>query len=379
MNRGETTGEPAVEKNPYFFDIDEDITRAWTLPAVAYTDPVLFEQVANRVFRRSWHLVATTDDVSVPGQVLPVTLLEGCLDEPLLITRDQTDVLHCVSNVCTHRGTILCENAGVHAVLTCRYHGRRFQLDGTVRSMPEFEGVDGFPAESDHLPKVPFGVWGKFAFASLDPDYTLDELIGPVKKRVPWVDAWDLVFDASRSRDYLVQANWALYCDNYLEGFHIPYVHSALNAALDYGEYTTELQPRGVLQLGVAKGAEDCFDLPPDSPDHDKRVAAYYFWLFPNCMLNVYPWGISVNIVQPLAIDRTRIAFRSYVADPSRLDRGAGAGLDRVEREDEAIVEAVQRGMRASLYSRGRYSPTRERGVHHFHRLLASALEHDPM
>jgi choline monooxygenase len=62
------------------------------------------------------------------------------------------------------------------------------------------------------------------------------------------------------------------------------------------------------------------------------------------------------------------------VWDASRLDAGAGAGLDRVEREDEAIVEAVQKGLRSRIYARGRYSPTRETGTHHFHRLLADAI-----
>ena len=62
------------------------------------------------------------------------------------------------------------------------------------------------------------------------------------------------------------------------------------------------------------------------------------------------------------------------MGDASRLGEGAGASLDRVEAEDEAIVEAVQRGVRSRLYERGRYSPTREQGVHHFHRLLTAAL-----
>jgi choline monooxygenase len=92
-------------------------------------------------------------------------------------------------------------------------------------------------------------------------------------------------------------------------------------------------------------------------------------------MLNFSPWGLSVNLVQPQAIDRTRVIFRSFVWDESRLDQGAGSGLDRVEAEDEAVVENVARGVRSRLYRRGRYSPTRERGVHHFHRLLAEFLQ----
>jgi choline monooxygenase len=92
-------------------------------------------------------------------------------------------------------------------------------------------------------------------------------------------------------------------------------------------------------------------------------------------MLNFYPWGLSVNLVQPDGPRRTRVAFRSYVGDTATLGKGAGGALDRVEAEDEAIVHAVQRGVRSRLYHGGRYSPTRERGVHHFHRLLAEFLK----
>jgi choline monooxygenase len=84
---------------------------------------------------------------------------------------------------------------------------------------------------------------------------------------------------------------------------------------------------------------------------------------------------MSVNVVRPLGPDRTRVSFLAYVWDPARLDRGAGSGLDRVEREDEAVVESVQKGVRSRAYHRGRYSPKREQGVHHFHRLLERFLK----
>ena len=94
-------------------------------------------------------------------------------------------------------------------------------------------------------------------------------------------------------------------------------------------------------------------------------------------MLNFYPWGLSINIIRPLAKDLTKVSFLTYVSDNTKLDKGAGAGLDRVEREDEAIVEMVQRGMQSSFYSTGRYSPKREQGVHHFHRLIAQYLNNE--
>jgi choline monooxygenase len=268
----------------------------------------------------------------------------------------------------------VCEGAGVEKSLRCRYHGRAFHLDGRFRSMPGFEGAEGFPSPSDDLPQVPHGTLGPLVFASLRPAAPLEELLRETAARVSWMRLSELTFDPVRSRDYLVRAHWALYVENFLEGFHIPYVHAALAAALDGGAYRTELHPRSSVQIGIAAPGEECFDVPAGSPDHGQRVAAYYFWLFPATMLNFYPWGLSANVVVPLAPDRTRVRFLTWVGDPARLERGAGAGLDRVEREDEAVVESVQRGIRSRLYDRGRYSPTHERGVHHFHRLLAATL-----
>jgi choline monooxygenase len=357
------------------FQVDADITSAQTLPGVFYTNPAYFDLCREKVLRQSWQFIADAQSIKIPGQCLPVTLLPGCLDEPLLLTRDKADQLHCLSNVCTHRGTILCEHAGVEKALVCRYHGRRFDLDGTFRHMPEFEKTKDFPSPADSLPRVPFGSLADcFYFASLAPAAPLDQLLAPMLARIGWLPLREFRLDRARCRDYLVRANWALYIDNYLEGFHIPFVHASLNEAIDYGEYTTELFDRSNLQLGIAKPGEPTFDLPAVSPDRARRVAAYYWWLFPNTMFNFYPWGLSINVVEPLGHDRTRVRFLSYVWDASKLDQGAGAGLDRVEREDEAVVEAVQAGTRSSLYTRGRYSPTREQGVHHFHRLLAASL-----
>jgi phenylpropionate dioxygenase-like ring-hydroxylating dioxygenase large terminal subunit len=358
-------------------EIDEEIGRASTLPGRLYADPAVYALARERVFARSWQWLGEADRVKVPGAVWPQVLLEGCLDEPLVLTRDRDDRLHCLSNVCTHRGALVCQGEGVEPALRCRYHGRRFALDGRFLSMPEFDGVEGFPSPQDDLPAIPHARWRKFLFAALDPALPFAEWTAEVEARVGWLPIEEACFDPARSRDYLVRANWALYCDNYLEGFHVPYVHSGLAAALDYDLYRTELFRWSSLQVGIAKGGEDTFDLPASSPDHGQAVAGYYFWLFPNLMLNVYPWGLSVNVVRPLAPDRTKVSFLTYVWDAERLDRGAGGSLDRVEREDEAVVESVQLGVASRAYDRGRYSPKRETGVHHFHRLLLAALRGD--
>ena len=359
-------------KNRY--EIDPDIRKASTLPATFYRDADAFHESKERIFARSWQFVGDTDSLKAPGQIVPVSLLDGFLSEPLILTRDHGDRLHCLSNVCTHRGTTLIEGCTNERVIQCRYHGRRFGLDGKFLSMPEFDEAEDFPSEKDHLPEVPMGCWDKFIFTSLAPVHALEVLLAEMKQRVGWLPLGEFQYDATRSRDYLVHAHWALYCENYLEGFHLPYVHQDLTAALDYGSYRTELFAHSNLQVGLGRSGTRCFDLPRSSPDYGQDIAAYYFWLFPNTMFNFYPWGLSINVVKPLAADRCKVSFYTYVHDASLLDKGAGAMLDKVEREDESVVEAVQRGVSARAYLSGRYSPKREQGVHHFHRLLAQSL-----
>ena len=91
-------------------------------------------------------------------------------------------------------------------------------------------------------------------------------------------------------------------------------------------------------------------------------------------MLNFYPWGLSVNIIKPVSVNKTKVVFRSYVWDESKLNTGAGADLDKVELEDEEIVQQVQKGIESRFYKSGRFSPKMEKGVHHFHYLISNFM-----
>jgi choline monooxygenase len=201
------------------FEIDPDIRVARTLPARVYSDPEVFRLQRDRLFARTWQYAGHDDLVKVAGQVHPFTLLPGALDEPLLLTRDQNDRIRCLSNVCTHRGTLVVEGPGHEQQLRCRYHGRRFTLDGRFHSMPEFEQTVNFPSKSDDLPEVALGFWERFLMVSLAPAMSFAEVAWPMTARLAGLPFGALVYDAAGTRDYLVSANWALYVDNYLEGF----------------------------------------------------------------------------------------------------------------------------------------------------------------
>jgi choline monooxygenase len=286
----------------------------------------------------------------------PVTLLPVYIDEPLLLSRVGDGTI-CMSNVCTHRGKILVEEPCKPDLIRCCYHGRRFALDGKFLSMPEFDGVESFPSDSDNLPRVPLAERGGFLFASVNPIDSFENFIADVADRFGGIDPHQLKLTGTR--DYEIDAHWALYCENYLEGFHIPFVHKSLNTILDYGTYSTETFRYTSLQTGYGE---------------DGEIAGRYLFIFPNTMFNFYPWGVSVNIVKPVSPTKTIVSYLTYVSDVSKTGTGAGGDLDRVEMEDQAVVASVQKGIRSRFYSQGRYSPTREQGTHHFHRLIAEFM-----
>lgn len=352
-----------MDSDPYV--VAPEIGSARTLPGRYYRDRGVWHAQRERLFPRTWHLFPGT--APDPGEQVPWTLLPGVLDEPVVVMGDGA---RCLSNVCTHRGAVIVTERQRARSLRCPYHGRRFSIDGRCLSAPGFERRDGFPGDDDHLPTIPLGAFGPLRWASLAPVVPLDEQLRPLGERTGWLP-WDrLRADPGRARSYRFPANWALYVDNYLEGLHIPFVHPALTGAIRLDSYTTELFDGASLQWSEAAEGEPSFTPPQGHPDHGRRIAGYYFFLFPCTMVNVYPWGVSANVVQPRGLADTEIRYATWIWDEDLVDRGAGAGLDTVELEDEAVVLRVQRGIASRLYDRGSYAPEAERGVHHFHRLL---------
>ena len=356
------------------FTIHPDVKKAETLPAAFYRDVEVFDELKEKIFARSWQWLGDEALLPLPESAHPFVFMESFLPEAMILVRDGGGRLRCMSNVCTHRGNLLVQNPGKFRQLHCMYHGRKFDLDGKFLSMPEFKEADNFPRDCEDLHSFPIGKWGPLLFTSLEPAFDFSEITSMLDARLSFLPLNELRFRADLSKDYLVNCHWALYCDNYLEGFHIPFVHRDLNKVLDYGSYASELYKHATLQIGYSAGGDDVFDLPKGHVNAAKSVAAYYYWIFPNTMLNFYPWGLSVNVVKPQGMNRTRVSFLSYVLDESKIHSGAGAALDKVEREVEFVVEGVAKGLQSRYYKSGRFSPTMEKGVHHFHRLLAEYL-----
>ncbi|MSQ01765.1 MAG: aromatic ring-hydroxylating dioxygenase subunit alpha [Myxococcales bacterium] len=328
-----------------------------TLPALSLYGEANWSRLVERVLARSWHVVASLDELA-EGRLMARTLLPGVLDEPLLLGLVDGQVRGW-SGVCTHRAAIL-EPHGEGA--RCPYHGRRFTHAGRCVSAPGFER----PGPQDHLRPVSIATLGPLIFAAVDPAMPFASLFP--EETLAWLPRLPAPPDPLGETSFEVEAHFLLYVENYLEGLHVPFVHPGLTAALDLGDYRVRSAGWSSVQVGTAR-ADGPTLRAPEGP-----IAAVWVGLFCTTMLNHYPWGLSVNIVEPLGPGRTRIRYRRWVRDAALLEKGAGGALVQVEAEDGAIVARVQRGVRSRLARPGRYAPNWEDGLGHFHQRLAELL-----
>ena len=349
-------------------DIHEDIHQARLPTSDFYRSPRWHQHLIEHVWRKTWSSMETPP----PGEIgfRETTLLPGAAQEQLVWSRAADGKLRLLSNVCTHRSAkMIC---GDSKRLRCPYHGRQFDERGAVSKAPGFP--EGHAAFQDDLPEASWGTWGPLFFGSIFPAVPLSEVLAPINERIGFLQHRIPNAPVTRQR-FTRKTSWLVYCDNYLEGLHIPFVHPSLSQSVVISSYDVALFPWGSLQIAHAKPGEPALIPPKGHPDAGQRIAAWYFWMFPGTMLNVYPWGISLNQVYALGPEAMEVIFEAWCWDETLRTTGAGGDLTSVEQEDANVVLRVAQGHRNRLTTRGRYAPDAERAVHHFHRLLQHQIE----
>ena len=347
--------------------IHEEVGRAHTLPSRFYLDPNFLEEEKRRIFSRTWQVIGWREQVATPGDYFTFDLA----GEPLLIVRDTEGKLRGYYNVCRHRAGPPAEGCGSRKVFRCLYHGWTYGLDGRLLKAPEMEGVCDFRHEDFGLRPIRTAEWAGLVFVNLDPEAeSLDSWLGTLPERSAKFGLDRLRF--FRRKDYLMECNWKTYVDNYMEGYHLPSVHPSLNRELDYTAYEVTLFDRYSLQTSPIRGPENENAVDRRYKQREGDMAAEYYWIYPNWMLNCYPDNMSLNIVLPLGPEKC-VAIFAWFFDEQRLKSEVPESTykfsDEIQMEDGHICEVVQRNLRSQSYDRGRYSAKQEKSLHHFHRM----------
>jgi choline monooxygenase len=349
------------------------LAEASTPPSSWYTDPRLLELEQLMVFSGSWQMIGRAEQVCEAGQYLTCDLAS----EPILVVRGNDGVLRGFYNVCRHHAAaVMTRSQGRADHLRCPYHGWTYNLEGALAVAPEFGGVSNFDKSTNGLVPVQTAIWQGWVFVKLlSNGPSLEEFLGDKLivdferlnlERLHWFER----------RSYTVNCNWKVFVDNYLDGgYHVPHIHGALNSVLDHKEYTVETGERFCVQSSpIVSGKADA-----ETAEVRKGDRAFYFWIYPNLMINWYEGVMDTNLVVPRGIDRTEVIFDYYFTDVSEKAREKNlasiAVSERIQNEDVAICESVQRGLASRAYSTGRLSVRREAGEHLFHRLLHRDLK----
>ena len=356
------------------YDARAPLEKAATIPASWYTDARIAELETQGVFGRTWQAIGRRDQVAEAGAFFTANVA----GEPLVAARGADGVLRAFYNVCRHHAAaVVTEAQGRATNFRCPYHGWTYGTDGALKGMTDFEGVCDFDRSKNGLVPVRVEEWENFVFVNLDPQAeALAKILGGLAKRVAPLRLESLKFFERRT--YHLECNWKVYVDNYLDGgYHVPHLHKGLNSVLEYANYTIENEDRYCLQSSPVNTSKPSADAAAAATRQGDR--AFYFWQYPNFMLNWYEGYLDTNLVVPLGIDRCRVIFDFYFAETGDAakdyNRQSIAVSHRVQEEDVDICEAVQRGLRSRAYNAGRLSVRREAGEHLFHRLLYADLK----
>jgi len=346
----------------------DPLEEAWTIPAPWYFDTGIAELERASVFSATWQAVGRVNQVRENGQFFTAELA----GEPLVVARGEDGQLRAFYNVCRHHAAaVVTETQGCAKQFRCPYHGWTYGTDGTLKGMVEFDGVCNFDRAKNGLVPVRADTWENFVFVNLDGRAApLRDFLGIVPELVAPLELAKKLNFFDR-RVYTLNCNWKVYVDNYLDGgYHVPHAHKGLSSVIEYTKYTIENFERACLQSSP---------LSSDSSSEagvaaTRQGRAFYLWLYPNFMINAYEGVMDTNLVLPLGVNRCAVVFDYYFADTSAAaearHRESIAVSEKVQDEDMAICDAVQRGLGSRAYFAGRLSVRREAGEHLFHRLL---------
>jgi choline monooxygenase len=355
------------------YDESAPLSEACTIPASWYTDMRIAYLEQENVFARAWQPVARIEQLVSPGAYVTGTVA----GEPIVIVRGTDAKLRAFYNVCRHHAMIVMnEPCGRAQHLRCPYHGWTYSLEGELRGVTDFDSVCHFDRSQNGLVPLRSETWQNFVFVNLDAKAApLCDFLGPLVQLAEPLEFGKLKFVERRS--YKLRCNWKVYVDNFLDGgYHVPHMHKGLNSVLDYTNYTIENLERCCVQsspVSVDSNSE------ASAAATRKGDRAFYFWQYPNFMLNWYEGYLDTNLVLPLGVDRCEVIFDFYFGDLSEsrtpyIRESIGVS-ERVQQEDIVICEGVQRGLGSRAYNAGRLSVRREAGEHLFHRLLAADLK----
>ncbi len=335
-----------------------------SLPARLYRDAEFFEAERLKLFAKSWHLVCHVNDIPRAGDYHTLDIL----GEKFLALRGADGMVRSFHNVCRHRGSRLADGASGNCGhrLVCPYHAWSYALDGSLKTIPPWQGLDDLDLSQHGLVALDQEIWKGFVFVRREPGGpAVADMMAPYEDNIT-PHRFEELMPQGRVTLRPRAVNWKNVADNYGDGLHIPVAHPGLTR-LFAGSYTLEVKgwvdkmegriterPSSHLSERSYQSLLPLFDHLP--PGH-RRVWSYYR-LWPNVAFDVYPDQVDFMQFVPISPSETLIREIAYALPDSRREVRAARYLNwrinrQVNAEDTALVARVQSGMSSSSYASG--------------------------
>ncbi len=326
-----------------------------------YVSDAVFEAERDAIFSGTWQYLGAASRIDRPGTYIS-DVVAGI---PILVLRSRDGKLRGFRNACRHRGAPLIE-PGVGRcprTIRCPYHLWVYSDEGELVDAPWFGDADDFSLDDWPLQRIEVEIWRGLLFAAIEPRQPLAAQLGETVDELADVPIHDYRYGASAKLDF--DANWKIYTDNFVEGYHIPGIHPAFYQAIDFENFKTE-----------AKDGIVCMTAPTDN---ELFYRGRWYWMWPNWTLSLYPNGMSTSRINPTSAGHTELFYTFYfsdVGDDSQADREALIEQNlNVIREDFEICLGVHQNYASGNYTSGPLSPRHELGVAYFQNRVRTALD----
>jgi Rieske 2Fe-2S family protein len=349
-----------------------------SLPSSWYRSAEVFRAEKERIFCREWIAVCRDEELPNSGDHLVLDVL----GESILLVRNREGRLRAFYNVCRHRGSRLCRTAaqrdalGValpggitpNRLIVCPYHQWSYDFNGALVAAPHLNAADGFNKQDYHLYPVGVDTWGGFVFLNLTPAEAkpLAEQLNGIPGRLQRYPLGGLRVGATIV--YEVEANWKIICENYNECYHCGGVHPELCAVVP------SFREAGGAGLDWSRGIphrEGAYTFthsgttvrrPFPGLDADEQVRHKGELVYPNLFLSVACDHVAAFLLRPRGPERTDITchflFETHELQKPEFDPSDVVDFwDLVNRQDWAVCQGVQNGMRSRVHMRGFYAP----------------------
>ena len=345
------------------------------LPPAAYTEQPFLALENERLFPNTWTFVGFAHELVAAGDIVPIKV--GC--QPMFLIRTRNGELKAFHNVCSHRCTRLVEEIGnVGRFLKCPYHAWVYDLDGGLRGTPHFGGPhkpfpEGFDPKDYALREVRCTVWCDWIFVNINnnaPDF--EDYAAPLIARLNGVDFGKMKPIASLDFGE-VSTNWKFLMENFIEPYHVQFVHSSTTDQPLLDHYT-------IVDDVCLGSAVDISHESEPSEQNTLGVTSRFLTLFPNFVFGLYlPNQIGVHLNVPVASDKTHQRRVLYDYGDQDLSSEAIDGLKslwgKIHKEDHHICERLQAGRHSDVAADGGVlSPHWENALRHFQELVIDAI-----